>query len=130
MNVPDFLGDFPQVAIALTLSFGCALVLAFFCLRFVVRLVTREQYNVTDDPRRIRALVWHGDGLPGDRAADAGSSHATSGPYLLPAASPRNRFARIPEPGGAPRGRILQLPQRPGAGADQDGPGDGGSGAA
>src|SRR5215472_9077588 len=125
MNVPDFLGEFPQVALALTLSFGCALLLAFLCLRFVVRLVTREQYNVTDAPRRIRALVWHGDGAASEGAADAGSGSAVGGPYLLPAASPRNRFARIPEPGSASGGRILHLPNRSGAGTQQSGSGDG-----
>jgi hypothetical protein len=84
MRSLTFLGEFPEVAFALAFSFGCALLMAFACLRIVVRLVTREQYNVTDAPRRVRAIVWKPDSQPGPSAADAGSSGATGGPYLLP----------------------------------------------
>jgi len=104
MTFPTFLGEFPQVALALTFSLGCALVMAFLCLRLVVRLVTREQYNVTDEPRRIRAIVVAAPALSGGGAIDAGRGGATSGPYLLPAAAPRNRFARIPKPDRARAG--------------------------
>src|SRR5260370_678603 len=79
----------------LALSFACALVLAFALLQFVVKVITREQYNVTDEPRRIRAIVMVGPALSGGGAIDAGRGGATSGPYLLPAAAPRNRFARL-----------------------------------
>ena len=47
-------------ALGLALSLVLALLLAFVCLKFLVGLVTREQYNVTDDPRRVRAIVWDG----------------------------------------------------------------------
>lgn len=144
MIVPTFLGEFPQTVLALIFSFGCALALAFICLDAVLRLVTREKYNVTDaahnvndDPRRIRAVVWHGDGTianganhgtsgASNDATIGGASHARRGgaarrPYLLPAAAPRNRFARISESDGAPSGGILELPVRAGTGVEKSG---------
>src|SRR5258708_19170403 len=119
------LGNFPQVAFILALSFACALVLAFVLLQFVVKLVTRQQYNVTDEPRRIRAIVLAGPGLSGGGAIDAGRGGATGGPYLLPAAAPRNRFARLPKPDAASTARVIQLSQRVGAGAAQSRTGGG-----
>ena len=124
MSLFTFLGDFPQVAFTLALSFACALALAFVLLQFVVKLVTREQYNVTDEPRRILAIVFD-PALSGGGATDAGSRGATGGPYLLPAAAPLNRFARLPKSGRASAGRVVQLPQRAGAGAAQGGTGGG-----
>src|SRR5260370_30344892 len=125
MSFFTFLGSFPQVAFILTLSFACALVLAFVLLRFIVKLITREQYNVTDEPRRIRAIVMAAPALSGGGAIDAGRSGATSGPYLLPAAAPRNRFARLPKPDAAATAGIIQLSQRAGAGTAQGGTGGG-----
>ena len=123
MSIFTFLGNFPQVAIMLALSFACALVLAFALLQFVVKVITREQYNVTDEPRRIRAIVMVGPALSGGGAIDAGRGGATSGPYLLPAAAPRNRFARLPKSDAASTARVIQLSQRAGAGASQSGTG-------
>ena len=123
MSLFTFLGDFPQVAFTLALSFGCALALAFVLLQFVVRLVTREQYNVTDEPRRIRAIVLVDPALSGGSANDAGRGGTTDGSYLLPAAAPHNRFARLPKPDGASAGRVIQLSQRIGAGIAQSGTG-------
>ena len=37
------------MVLGLAFSFGCALLLAFACLRFLLGLMTRQQYNVTDD---------------------------------------------------------------------------------
>ena len=125
MSLFTFLGDFPQVAFTLALSFVCALALAFALLQFVVKLVTREQYNVTDEPRRVRAIVFVDPALSGGGAVDAGSRGATGGPYLLPAAAPLNRFARLPKSDRASTGRVVQLPQRAGAGAAQGGTGGG-----
>ena len=130
MTSLTFLGEFPQVALALTFSFACALVMAFVFLRIVVRLVTREQYNVTDAPRRVSAIVWNADVSTGTGATDGGSGNATGGPYLLPAAAPRNRFARIPKPDGARAGRVIQLPSRAPAGAEENGGGNSDGGAA
>jgi hypothetical protein len=116
-----FLGGFPQVGLALILSLGGALIVAFAALRLVIGLVTREQYNVTDDPRRVRALVWMGH--RGDRPTTdpTGSRDATGGPYLLAAAAPRNRFARnTPRDSGRAR-RFVQFPQRSGGGDAQSG---------
>ena len=130
MTSPTFLGEFPQVALALAFSFACALVMGFVFLRIVVRLVTREQYNVTDAPRRVSAIVWNTDGRDGTSATDGGGGDATRGPYLLPAAAPRNRFARIPKPDGARAGRVIQLPSRAPAGTAEDRRGDNDGGAA
>ena len=133
MTSLTFLGEFPQVALALAFSFACALIMAFACLRIVVRLVTREQYNVTDAPRRVSAIVWNADGVPRAGAIDGGSGRETdesfhSGPYLLPAAAPRNRFARNPKPDGAPTGRVIQLPSRASGGTADAGTADNGGG--
>ena len=125
MTAMTLVGDFPMAALGLTFSLGCALLLAFIALRFVVGLVTREQYNVTDDPRRVRAIVWMG--YLGNRggAEPVRRSSATGGPYLLPAAAPRNRFARLPKPDGASTSRVIQLSQRAGGGTSQSGTGGG-----
>ena len=130
MTSLTFLGEFPQVALALAFSFACALLVAFACLRIVVRLVTREQYNVTDAPRRVSAIVWHAAGSDCTSAIDGGSGHATGGPYLLPAAAPRNRFARVPKPDGARAGRVIQLPSRAPGGTAEDGCGNDNGGTA
>ena len=98
----NFLGQFPQVALALAFSFGCALAMAFVCLRIVVSWVTREQYNVTDAPRRVSVVVYHGHDIAGasaidapiDSAVDGGSGVATGGPYLLPPRGAQHGFAR------------------------------------
>ena len=132
MTSLTFLGEFPQVALALLFSFACALVMAFVFLRIVVRLVTREQYNVTDAPRRVRAIVWNPGDAAGPRATDAvidgGSGGATVGPYLLPAAAPHNRFARLPKSDSTSGGRVIQLPIRAGGESEESGPGiDGGA---
>ena len=126
MTSLTFLGEFPQVALALGFSFACALVMAFAFLRIVVRLVTREQYNVTDAPRRVSAIVWNADGAARAGAIDGGSGSATGGPYLLPAAAPRNRFARIRKSDGAAAGRIIHLPGRAAAGVAEGGRGNSG----
>lgn len=116
------------------LGFACglmlALLLAFICLKFLTGLVTREQYNVTDAPRRVSAIVWNAAEPASAGANDGGSGHATGGPYLLPAAAPRNRFARIPKPDGARASRVIQLPSRAPAGTEENGCGDGDGGAA
>ena len=130
MRALTLLGEFPQVALALTFSFGCALVLAFICLRMVVGLVTREQYNVTDEPRRVRAIVLLDSASLRSSAAVGRSGGATDGPYLLPAAAPHNRFSRIPKSDAAGAGRVVQLPRRAGGRAAESGCGDGGHGAA
>lgn len=122
MTSLTFLGDFPQVALALAFSFACALAMGFVFLRIVVRLVTREQYNVTDAPRRVSAVVWNADAS----ANNGYGRDAASGPDLLPAAAPRNRFARIPKSDGTSAGRVVQLPGRSAAGTEENGSGDSG----
>lgn len=130
MTSLTFLGEFPQVVLALAFSFACALIMAFACLRIVVRLVTREQYNVTDAPRRVSAILWNADAAARAGAIDGGSSRATGGPYLLPAAEPHNRFARIPKSDGTPASRVIQLPSRVAGGVAEGECGNDGGGAA
>jgi hypothetical protein len=117
------LGDFTEAVLGLAFSFGCALLLAFLCLRFLVGLMTRQQYNVTvdqnlnNDPSHIRSILWLRAAVArSDSGPDAGPDHAfsgsaTGGPYILPAAAPRNHFARISKPDAAPGGRVVELPQ-------------------
>ena len=131
------LGDFTEAVLGLAFSFGCALLLAFVCLRFLLGLMTRQQYNVTekDDPGRVRSLLWLGAAV--DRSnpgPNAGPGHelgggATGGPYLLPAAAPLNGFARIAKPDAAPGGRVVELPRFVAGRVAQGGRGDNGDAA-
>ena len=102
-------------ALGLACSLALALLLAFLCLKFLVSLVTREQYNVTDAPRRVRAIVWSGDGnRPADASGAANSDTgggATSIPYRLPAAAPPNRFARASKSVDAAGGGVVNISQ-------------------
>ena len=124
MTTMSFIGDFPQVGLALIFSLGCALLIAFISLQILIRLITREQYNVTDAPRRVRAIVWMGrrDGSRGP--IDPGGGHATGGAYQLPAAAARNRFTRTAKPDAADAGQFVHLPERSGAGIAKVGPSD------
>src|ERR1700691_6177813 len=121
---------FTEGVLGLLFCFGCALLLGFVCLRFLLGLMTRQQYNVTDDhnlnaddrnlnhdPSHVRSILWLGASVgrstPGPDSgtgADLGSG-PTGGPYVLPAAAPRNRFARIAKSDAAPSGRVVELPQ-------------------
>ncbi len=76
--------------------------------KFLASLLSREQYNVTDAPRRVRAIVWNGDG---DRSArdGGGDGRATGLPYLLPAAAPPNRFARAAKSIGAAGRGVVEI---------------------
>jgi|SRR5580704_4028080 len=126
MTTMTLAGDFPVAALGLICSLSCALVLAFVALRFVIGLVTRDQYNVTDDSRRVRAIVWMGQ--RGNRAGTepAGSRSANGGPYLLAAAAPPNRFARIAKPVIHDPRRFIHLRQSSGGATAQIGPSDDG----
>ena len=112
MTILNRMDEFPEAVLGLAFSLACALLLAFVCLKFLVGLLTREQYNVIDAPRRVRAIVW--DGV-GDRATNRGGGHgdggATGVPYLLPAAAPRNRFARAAKSIGAAARGMVKLSQ-------------------
>ena len=119
-------GDFPVAALGLICSLGCALVLAFVALRFVIGLVTREQYNVTDDTRRVRAIVWMGDRGNRTSTESRGSRGATGGPYLLAAAALPNRFTRIIKPVIHDARRFIHLRQGSGGGPAEIGPTDDG----
>ena len=112
------LGDFTEAVLGLAFSFGCALLLAFVCLRFLLGLMTRQQYNVTDndDPSHVRSILWLGATVgrsnPGpDGTSDDLASGATGGSYILPAAAPRSRFAGISKLDLVSSGRVVELPQ-------------------
>ena len=124
MTPMSFLGDFPQVGLALIFSLGCALLIAFTGLQILIRLITREQYNVTDAPRRVRAVVWMGRRGGSRGSNDSGGRHATGGAYQLPAAAPRNRFTRIAKPDAPDAGQFVHPPERSGAGIAKVGPSD------
>jgi hypothetical protein len=129
-------GDFTEAVLGLAFSFGCALLMAYGCLRFLVGLMTRQQYNVTvepnlsndlnlatndvqvaNDPSHVRSILWLGHAVgsssPGqDSGTEPGRDRgATGGPYVLPAAAPRNRFARMAKSESITTSRVVKLPQ-------------------
>ena len=46
MTFLSALGEFPEMVLGLAFSLGCALLLAFVCLRSLLGLMTRQQYRV------------------------------------------------------------------------------------
>ena len=96
MTLLSALGDFPEMVLGLAFSLGCALLLAFLCLRLLLNLMTRQQYNVAhnviNDPSHTRSIIWLGvavagaSGGPDAGIADGLDSSAAGSPYLLPAA--------------------------------------------
>ena len=114
-----------QLALALAFGFGCAAALGFIILRTIIGYVTREQYNVSDAPRRIRAIVLVRSKRLDERANRSRNGEPNGSPYLLPAAAPPNRFARIAESDDAPDGRVVELPKSFAGRTAQDGRGDG-----
>ena len=112
----------------LALTFGCALLLGAITLRFIVELITREQYNVSDAPRRVRAIVWMGGNDGPDSAVERRSS--VGKPHLLPAGARDNRFARISESDGAVAGRVVEFSHRASRGTAEGGSADNGRGPA
>src|ERR1700733_11063674 len=133
--------DFTEAVLGLAFSFGCALLLAFACLRFLLGLMMRQQYNVTDapnltnDPSHVRSILWLGAAVGRSTLGpEAGTDHgrsggATGGPYILPAHAPRDSFARIAKPDAAAGGRVVQLPQLTAGRVAQGGFGDNGDAA-
>jgi hypothetical protein len=143
------LGDFTEAALGLFFGFGCALLLGFVCLRFLVGLMTRQQYNViedrnpsddhnpsddrnlSNDPSDVRSILWLdtavGRSTPGPNAATGAGfgGGATGGPYILPATAPHNRFAGVEKSDVAPSGRMVELPQLVSGRIAQGGRGDG-----
>ena len=130
MTLLSAFGGFMEAVLGLAFSFGCALVLGFLCLRLLLGLMTRQQYNgtsdlatsglsltpndlsVNNDPSHVRSILWLGAAVA---SADPGTGYnggsiATSGPYILPAAAPNNSFARIAKPDDASGGRLVEIP--------------------
>ena len=116
-------GEFLEMLLGLALSLGCALLLGYFCLRFLLGFMTRQQAAVilnhaapdhnglVDDPGHARSLLLLGAavGVATAPAADSAGG-TTGGPYLLPAAAPGNRFARVSEPDGDHSSRVVEIP--------------------
>jgi hypothetical protein len=144
MTFLNALGDFPEMVLGLAFSLACALLLGFVSLKFLVGLMTRQQYNVTidpnldNDPSHVNSILWLGAAIGSSNSPTASTipattdhnadSDATGGPYLLPAAAPRNRFARNAKPDAAAGGRVVELPQSVAGRIAQGGFGDGWSG--
>src|SRR5580658_1037111 len=122
-------GDFTEAVLGLAFSFGCALLMAYGCLRFLVGLMTRQQYNVTvepnpsndlqlaNDPSHVRSILWLGAAVGSSNPGqDAGTEPArdggtTGGPYVLPAGAPRNRFTRMAKSESITTSRMVKLPR-------------------
>jgi hypothetical protein len=143
MTFLSALGGFPEMVLGFAFSLGCALLLAFACLRLLVSLITRQQFDVADnaiadnvinDPSHTGSIIWLGAAVAGGNGgSDAGpvnefSSGAIGSPYLLPAAAPRNRFTRIAKPDANTGGAVVELPQVVAGRVAQGGRGDGWSG--
>ena len=124
--------EFTEPVLGIAFGFGFALLLAFVCLRFLLGLMTRQQYNVThghnviNDPSHSRSILWLGAAVAGPDAGSGndGGSVAIGGPYIVPAAAPLNRFARDSKPDGAFGGRLVELPQFAAERVTQSGSGD------
>ena len=124
MTILSRMGEFPEAVLGLAFSLACALLLGFVCLKFLVGLVTRD--NVTDDPRRVRVVLWLGGrhrsaSATSSLPADDGSSRAAGVTYLLPAAAAPNRFNRAAESFDSPRGRVVELSEPVRSGAAKSG---------
>lgn len=138
-------GDFSEMVLGLAFSAGCALLLAFCCLRMLLALMTRQpakvldDHNVDNDPTHAGSLLLLGAAVavsnqltgPG---GDSGRVGATGSPYLLPAAAARNRFIGISKSDEVSGGRLVELPVavagRTGSSWSKDGwGGDGGDAA-
>ena len=110
------LGDFSEAVLGLAFSFGCALLLAFVCLRFLLGLMTRQQVNVThnvnNDPSHVGSLLRLGAAVAGPDPGSNGDgrSLADGGPYLVPAAAPLNLLVRVSESDRASSGRVVEFP--------------------
>jgi hypothetical protein len=130
------LGEFPEMVLGLAFSLGCALLLGFLCLRLLLGLMTRQQVKVSDDrnvihdPSHVGSLLLLGAAVagsnsgPNDVCDDERGGGATGSPYLLPAASPRNRFARISNFDDASGGRVVEFPVPVAGGVAQGGLGN------
>jgi hypothetical protein len=104
------MGEFPEAVLGLAFSLGFALLLAYGCLKFLLSLLMREQYNVTDAPRHVRSIVWTPDDGTVGRPADRTNGGSVGGQDIHPAAAPSNRFARsISESVDASGGTMVQL---------------------
>jgi len=109
------LGEFPEMLLGLAFSLGCALLLGFLCLWVLMNLMTHHvahDHNVINDANGIGSLLNLNAavGVSDFGPSGAESGGATGGPYLIPAASPFNRFARDTESDAIPAGRVVELP--------------------
>ena len=140
MTFLSALGEFPEMVLGLAFSLGCALLLGFVCLKLLVGLITRQQYNVTidpnltNDPSHVRSILWLGaavagtGGSPAAGPDNAGGSSAAGSPYLVPVAAAREHFARDSKLSIKSSARLVELPQAVAGRVAQGGRGDGWSG--
>lgn len=141
MSFLSAFGALPEMVLGLAFSFGCALVMAFVCLRILVGVMTRPQHPVThngnDDPSHSRSIAWlssavgRSNGGPGAEIAGIQQSEpdrrdTNGGPHLVPAAPAVHGFSGIPEPDHASTHRLVEFPVPVGGGVGQSwGPNDG-----
>ena len=144
------LGEFPEMVLGLASSLGCALLLGFVCLRFLVGLMTRQQLqaanghngmtgqNAIDDAGQVSSILRLGAamGVTDNSSTvtvrssdDDGRSNSIGGPYLIPAAAARQRFARSAESECFVSRRVVELPQPVAGSVAQSGCGLGGDAA-
>ena len=146
MTFLSALGGFPEMLLGLAFSLGCALLLAFVCLRSLLGFMTRQQHrapqvhNEVNDPSHVQSILWLGAAVASpsnapaaipdsSRANNDGRGVPIGGPYILPVAEASAHFARSAEPDAAFAGRVVELPQVVAGRAAQIGYLDGGDAA-
>ena len=100
MTFLNAFGELPELVLGLAFSLACALLLGFVCLKFLVGLMTRQQYNVTidpdlkhdrslnNDPSHVSSILWLG--------AAVGSSNSPAAPTIPAAHHPRYPPSHLP----------------------------------
>lgn len=109
MTILYGMGELPEAIFGLAFGFACALLIGFGCLKILVGLVTREQYNVTDASRRVRIIFWTPRGGRAEGATSGTNRHATGLPDLLSASAPDHLLARPGESVGAAAERMVEF---------------------
>lgn len=124
MTFLSALGDLPEMLLGLAFSLGCALLLGFFCLRLLMKLMTHHaarDHNGSSDQGHVDSLLllsaavgvsnFKPGGGPAESEPGAGTGGGAAGvPYRVPAAAPHNRFDRDPELGTVTASRVVELP--------------------
>ena len=132
-DVLSALGDFTEAALGLAFSLGCALLLAFLCLRTLVGLMTRQQFCGPDNMElmlRARFALFFGSALLLARSPDAGIDSSGAAAQLAARTSsllPRRATVSLELQNLTllPSGGVVELPQPVAGRIAQGGLGDG-----